>query len=86
MQTMELSRTDQRLDSLDRRVDGTNCRIDGTNCRIDDLSREMHAEFRAVRGEMNTRFDSLHNQMTAMTATMIGGFVTLLAALIATQL
>ncbi len=83
MQTMELSHTDKRLDGLDRKVDGT-------NRRIDDLSREMHAEFRAARSEMNTRFDSLENRMLVATrtmqATVIGGFFTVFATLIATQL
>jgi hypothetical protein len=80
---MDSSRTDDRLDSLNRRADET-------NGKVDDLNREMHAEFRAVRGEMNGRFDSLENRIAAMTrvmmATVIGGLFTLLATVLATQL
>jgi hypothetical protein len=61
MEAMRVSWTDERLDDL--------------NHKVDEMNREMHAEFRAVRGEMRT-----------MLATTVGGFVTLLAALIATQL
>jgi hypothetical protein len=59
----------------DERMDDLSGKVDETNRRIDELSREMHAEFRAVRGEMKM-----------MQATMIGGFVSLLAAMIVTQL
>lgn len=53
----------------------TDERLDDLNHKVDEMNREMHAEFRAVRGEVRT-----------MQATMIGGFVTLLAAVLATQL
>ncbi len=61
MQTMRQAWTDERLDDL--------------NHKVDELSREMHAEFRAVRSEIKS-----------MQTTMIGGFVTVLATMIATQL
>jgi hypothetical protein len=61
MQTMRRAWTDERLDDL--------------NHKVDEMNREMHAEFRAVRGEIKS-----------MQTTMIGGFVTVLATLIATQL
>jgi hypothetical protein len=57
------------------RVSWTDERLDDLNHRIDDLNREMHAEFRELRREIKT-----------MQATMIGGFVTLLATMVATQL
>jgi hypothetical protein len=57
------------------RVSWTDERLDDLNHKVDEMNREMHAEFRAVRGEVRT-----------MQATMIGGFVTLLAAVLATQL
>jgi hypothetical protein len=53
----------------------TDDRMDDLSAKVDALSREMHAEFRAVRGEIKM-----------MQATMIGGFVSLLAAMIVTQL
>jgi hypothetical protein len=59
----------------DERMDDLSVKVDETNRRIDELSREMHAEFRAVRGEIKS-----------MQTTMIGGFVTVLATMIATQL
>lgn len=61
MQTMRRAWTDERLDDL--------------NHKVDELNREMHAEFRAVRGEIRM-----------MQTTMIGGFITLLATMVATQL
>jgi hypothetical protein len=64
METMREAWTDGRLDDL--------------NNKVGEMKREMHAEFRAVRGEMRT-----------MQATMIGGFATLFATmvgLLATQL
>ena len=61
-----MSWTDERLDDLNNKVDG--------------IGREMHAEFRAVRSEMNARFDSVQRSLNMMMGTMIGGFVTLLAA------
>jgi hypothetical protein len=45
MQTMELSRTDDRFGSLEGKVDET-------NRKVDDLDRGMHAEFRSVRAEI----------------------------------
>jgi len=62
MEAMRVSWTDERLDDL-------NGKVAETNRRIDDLSREMHAEFRAVRAEMKS-----------MTTAMISGFATLFAA------
>ncbi len=56
----------------------TDGRLDDLNHKVGEMNREMHAEFRAVRGEMRT-----------MQATMIGGFATLFATmvgLLATQL
>ena len=61
METMREAWTDGRLDDL--------------NHKVDEMNREMHAEFRAVRGEMKM-----------MQATLIGGFVSLLAAMIVTQM
>jgi DNA anti-recombination protein RmuC len=79
MEAVREAWTDGRLDDLNQKVE----RIDQ---RVDEMNHEMHSEFRAVRGEMNARFDSLQNQMLAMSRTMIGGFVTLLATMLATQL
>ncbi len=59
----------------DDRMDDLSAKVAETNRRIDGLGREIHAEFRAARSEMKM-----------MQATMIGGFVSLLAALIITQL
>jgi hypothetical protein len=66
MEAMRVSWTDERLDDL--------------NSKVDEMDREMRAEFRAVRSEMNGRFDSLQRSLNMMMGTMIGGFVTLLAA------
>lgn len=106
MQTMERSRTDERIDELsgqvaetnqrvgrveekvdgldkrvvrlDERVDGLDQRLGRVEVSVSELNREIHAEFRSIRGEIKF-----------MQATIIGGFVTVLSAmvgLIATQL
>ncbi|HEU5142647.1 MAG TPA: hypothetical protein VFU04_05765 [Solirubrobacterales bacterium] len=64
MEAMRVSWTDERLDDLNAKVD----RIDQ---RVDDLRREMHEEFRAVRGEIKT-----------LMMVMVGGFVTLFATML----
>lgn len=53
----------------------TAARLDDLNHKVDEMSCEMRAEFRAVRGEIKS-----------MQTTMIGGFASVLATLIATQL
>jgi hypothetical protein len=68
MEAMRVTWSDERIDDL-------SAKVDGTNQRIGNLDREMHAEFRAVRAEMKT-------MMTTLMATMIGGFVTLFAAIL----
>jgi hypothetical protein len=82
---MEMTRTvwsDERLDDFDDRVHELARRTDIGFTRVDD-------EFRALRGEMNsrfdaqeTRFDEIQRGMMAMTGTMVLGF----GSLIATQL
>ena len=72
MQTMELSGPpDKRVEDLGRRVNS--------------IDREMHAEFRAVRLELNTRFDATQKLIVTLMCTVIGGFVSVLAAMVATQ-
>lgn len=61
-------------------------RLDDLNHKVDEIGREMHAEFRAVRGEMNTRFNAMEKTLNLIIATMLGGFFTLLAAVLTTQL
>jgi hypothetical protein len=66
-----MSWTDDRLDDLNKKVDG----IDE---RIDVLSREMHAEFKAVRGEMKEGFDAVQRSIYVLMTTLIlvlGGIV-----------
>jgi hypothetical protein len=73
----------------------TDERLDDLNHRVDEGFRETGEEFRAVRGEMNTRFDRIDGRLDgiqrtmtqaviAMTAAMLTGFVGL-AAVIVTQ-
>ncbi len=58
-----MSWTDERLDDFRKDVDQ---RFDRVEQRVDALSREMHAEFRA------------------MNRTILGGFLTLFATIVAT--
>ncbi|MEX2106733.1 MAG: hypothetical protein WD810_07520 [Solirubrobacterales bacterium] len=64
-----------------------------TDERLDDLSQRMDRGFdrldtdiREVRTEMNTRFDVMDARMDGMQRTIIVGFVSVLASVIATQL
>jgi uncharacterized coiled-coil DUF342 family protein len=79
--------TDERLDDLSRRVDKGFERLDEdireVRGEIRDLRAEMKAgfervddEFREFRAEMNARLDSMQR-------TMIIGFVTLFASIVA---
>ena len=60
-----------------------------TDERLDDLSRRMDLGFqrvdeetRALRAEMNARFDSLHRDMLGMQRTMIAMMVSMMATII----
>jgi thiosulfate reductase cytochrome b subunit len=64
--------TDERLDDLAHRVDGGFERVD----------RDIHD----LRSEMNSRFDAVNGRFDAMQRMMLAGFVSILAALIATRL
>lgn len=65
MQTMRQAWTDERLDDL--------------NHKVDEMNREMHAEFRAVRGEIKSLQVVMLGGFAAMFATMASGFIALLA-------
>lgn len=74
-----------KVDGLDRRVGQLEVKVDALDQRIGrveialvELNREVHAEFRSIRGEIKM-----------LQATTIGGFVTVLTAMVglfATQL
>jgi hypothetical protein len=65
MQTMRSSWTDERMDDL--------------NDKVNKMHRDMRSEFRAVRAEIDARFDSLQRSMIAMMGTMVVGFASILA-------
>jgi len=78
MEAMRVSWTDERLDDLRNEVGG--------------MRKETREEFRSVRtemqamcSEMHTRFDALQTLMVLVICAVIGGFVTMSAALIATN-
>ncbi|HEY8083436.1 MAG TPA: hypothetical protein VIE64_07790 [Solirubrobacterales bacterium] len=74
----------------------TDERLDDLNHRVDEGFRESREETRALRTEMNTRFDAVDARFDAMQRTMVQVAVAMtaaylagfagLAALIATQL
>jgi hypothetical protein len=79
MEPMREAWTDERLDDLSHRVD--------------EGFREFREEMRALRSEMNTRFDRVEARLESMQRTMIlssvgmtGAIVATLIGLIATQL
>jgi hypothetical protein len=65
MQTMRQAWTDERLDDL--------------NHKVDEMNREMHAEFRSVRTEIKSMQTMMMGGFAAMFATMISGFIAILA-------
>jgi predicted nucleic acid-binding Zn-ribbon protein len=62
---------DEKVGLLDQKVGQLDQRMGRLEGRVDDLNREMHAEFRAVRGEVKT-----------LMMVTIGGFVSLFAAML----
>ena len=75
--------TDERLDDLsahvDKRFDQVDRRFDQVDRRFDRVEadiREIRGEAKDLRSEMNARFDSMQR-------TMIIGFVTLFASIVA---
>jgi hypothetical protein len=68
--------TDQRLDDLSANVDKRFDRVDHRFDRVEADIREVKGEIREFRAETNARFDSLQR-------TMIIGFVTLFASIVA---
>jgi hypothetical protein len=80
--------TDDRMDTLSGKVDGLGYEVDALGQRVgrlehtvDELRREMHAEFRAVRTEMQSEFRAVRSEIKMLQVTMIGGFVSILAAI-----
>jgi hypothetical protein len=78
--------TDERLDDL-------NHRVESIDRRMETGFADIRTEFRAMRGEMNSRFESLehrldaqHRQMVQMTyglcGTMLVGFLGTIAAIV----
>jgi hypothetical protein len=72
--------TDERLDDLNARVERG---FGEVKKEVADLRSETQAEFRALRSEMNSRFDKADSRFDSMQRTMIIGFVTLFASIVA---
>jgi hypothetical protein len=72
METVREAWTDERLDDLTLRMDKGFERVD--------------MDLRDLRAEMNARFSAVDTRFDAMQRTMILGFVTVIASVIATQL
>jgi hypothetical protein len=78
MEAMTKSWTDERLEERFDRIDQ---RFDDAAQRFDHID----ADFRELRGEMNSRFDAMQRLIVQMLVTLIVGFVGVIATL-ATQL
>jgi hypothetical protein len=68
--------TDERLDDLAKRVDKGFDEVKGEIREVKGEVREVKGEVRELRSEVNVRFDSMQR-------TMIIGFVTLFASIVA---
>jgi DNA anti-recombination protein RmuC len=78
-------RIDYRFDEVDRRFEVVDRRFDAVERRFDQRFDQIHVDFRELRGEMNSRFDAMQRLIIQMLATLIVGFVGVIATL-ATQL
>jgi len=93
--------TDERLDDLTKRVDkgfdATRVEIRDLRAHTDkgfvevkqevcELRAETKEEFRELRTEMNTRFNGIDSRFDANQRTMVLGFASIVASILATQL
>lgn len=67
-------RVDERFERIDERFERVDERLD----RVDERFERVEADIRELRVEMNARFDSMQR-------TMIIGFASIVASVIATQ-
>ena len=61
----------------------TDERLDDLNARVEKVFEEVKAEVRDLRAEMYVRFVALDARFDSMQRTMIIGFVTLFASIVA---
>lgn len=71
--------TDERLDDLTKRMDKGFDEVKGE-------IRDVKGEVRALRTEMNTKFAVVDARFDSMQRTMVIGFASIVASVIATQL
>jgi hypothetical protein len=72
--------TDERLDDLANRVDRG---FDRAHADVRELREDMDRSSRELREEMNTRFGAVDARLDGMQRTMILGFGTIVASVIA---
>lgn len=64
----------------------TDERLDDLNVRVDKGFDEVKGEIRALRKEMNARFGAVDARLDSNQRTMIIGFASIVASVVATQL
>jgi hypothetical protein len=64
----------------------TDGRLDDLNARVEKGFDEVKGEVRELRREMNSRFNSIDARFDSMQRTMIIGFASIVASVVATQL
>ncbi|HEX2096670.1 MAG TPA: hypothetical protein VHF50_04815 [Solirubrobacterales bacterium] len=85
MEAMRMSWTDDRLDDLNGKVDYLRTETRDEFKGVRDEFKAVRTEMQAMRSEMHTRFDSMQTLMVLVICAVIGGFVTMSATLIATN-
>jgi hypothetical protein len=75
--------TDERLDDLANRMDRGFDEVKGEIRDVKGEVGDLRMEMNGLRSEMNTRFDSMNQRFDSMQRTMIIGFVTMSASIIA---
>ena len=75
--------TDERLDDLNRRVDTGFGELRGEMAGLRGEMSELRREMNELRRESNERFESLEMRLDSVQRTMVYGFVSMSAAMIA---
>jgi hypothetical protein len=75
--------TDERLDDLSAHVDKRFDQVDQRFEQVDQRFDRVEADIRELRSDMKTGFAEVNGRFDSMQRTMIIGFVTLFASIVA---
>ena len=86
MNLMRESWTDERLDDLNQKVDRGFDKVDERFDKVDERFDKVDERFERLEAKIDAKFEALYRllvqTMLGIMAVMVGGFATLLAAII----